>query len=352
VRDTLVYITRVDRELELAQGRAVNSSMASMRLRMLIPGAELARSVDVRLVPFARFLQDPTLAHLQNVRVLVIGKLSVGEVEALGDAGRDRLFDAIGRSGHRVFADFSDNYPAFGGAKVAQLADYQARMGAAATFTVPCNALAEAIGPQAQRGIHVIEDPYETPEQPARFAPEKEMLRLCWFGSAYEPHLVEGAFAAIAAAQAGRRLRLEFLALASRAPMARQLEARMREANPAAEVRFVEWSFDAVARALRDCDLVVLPQDAASPWGRCKSHNRLVQAIRAGRVAVASAIPAYVELAGCAEIDDDLPAALARALAQPNVALDKLIAGQALVRERFSPEHIAARWASVLGLSI
>jgi len=354
VRDTLAYITRVDRELELAPGSAVNSSMASMRLRMLIPGAELARRVNlsVRLIPFARFLQDPALAHLENVRALVIGKLSVGEVAALGDAGRDRLFDAVGRCGHPVFADFSDNYPAFGGANVAQLADYQTRMGAAATITVPCQALAEAIGAQAQRGIHVIEDPYETPEQPARFAPEEALLRLCWFGSAYEPALVEGAFGAIAAAQPARRLRLEFLALASRAPMARQLETRMRAANPAAEVRFAEWSFDAVARALRDCDVVVLPQDAASAWGRCKSHNRLVQAIRAGRVAVASAIPAYVELAGCAEIDDDLPAALARALAQPRAALDKVVAGQALVRERFSPAHIAERWASVLGLSV
>jgi glycosyltransferase involved in cell wall biosynthesis len=350
VRDTLVYITRVDRELELAPGSAVNSSMASMRLRMLIPAAELARSVAVRLVPFARFLQDPALAHLHAVRALVIGKLSVGEVEALGDAGRDRLFDAIQRCGHPVFADFSDHYPAFGGAHVAQLADYQTRMGAAATITVPCQALAQAIGPQARHGIHVIEDPYETPEQPARFAPESAALRLCWFGSAYEPQLVEGAFQALAAAQPRRRLRLDFLALRSRAPLARQLEARMRAANPASEVHFIEWSFDAVARALRDCDVVVLPQDAASPWGRCKSHNRLVQAIRAGRVALASAIPAYVELAGCAEVDDDLPAALARALAQPQAALDKLVAGQALVRERFAPARIAARWADVLGL--
>ncbi|MDX1377024.1 MAG: hypothetical protein R3357_15765 [Burkholderiales bacterium] len=350
MRDTLVYVTRVEREVELTPQGGVSTSMASMRLRMLIPGAELARRATVRLLPFARFLQDPALAHLQGVRAVVIGKLSVGEVEALGDAGRDRLFDAIRRSGHAVFADFSDNYPAFGGPHVAQLADYQARMGAAAVLTVPCAALAEAIGAQAKRGIHVVEDPYETPEQPARFAPGAGRLRLCWFGSAYEPAVVEGAFEALAHAQPERSLRVDFLALASRAPMARQLEARMRAVHPASEVRFIEWSFESVARALAECDLVVLPQDAGSAWGRCKSHNRLVQAIRAGRVALASAIPAYMELAQFAQVDDDLPAALEAALAQPQAALEKVRAGQALVRSRFAPAHIAARWASVLGL--
>ena len=351
MRDTLVYVTRVDREVELTPAGGVSTSMASMRLRMLIPGMALARTVTVKLVPFARFLQDPALAQLQRVRAVVIGKLSVGEVGALGDAGRDRLFDAIARCGHPLFADFSDNYPAFGGPQAAQLADYQTRMGAAATLTVPCAALAEAIGPQARRGIHVIEDPYETPEQPARFAPEDGRLRLCWFGSAYEPQRVEGAFAALAAAQPRRRLQVDFLALAERAPMARQLEARMRAAHGASEVRFTAWSFDAVARALDACDVVVLPQDAHSPWGRCKSHNRLVQAIRAGRVAVASAIPAYRELADFAQVDDDLPAALEAALAQPAAAREKVVAGQACVRERFAPAHIAARWAQVLGLA-
>jgi len=352
VRDTLAYITRVDRELELGPGSAVNSSMASMRLRMLVPGAELARSIRVMLIPFARFLQDPALAALQNVRAIVIGKLSVGEVEALGDAGRDRLFDALRRCGHALFADFSDNYPAFGGPHAAQLADYQSRMGEAAALTVPCRALAQAIGAQAKHGIHVIEDPWETPERPARFAPEADALRLCWFGAAYEPEVVEGAFAALAKAQPKRSLRVEFLALGTRAPMARQLEARMRAVNAASMVRFHEWSFDAVARSLADCDCAVLPQDSRSPWGRCKSHNRLVQAVRAGRVALASAIPSYVELADCALVDDDLPAALGAALEQPAAALQKVVAGQSLVRERFSPQHIAARWAEVLGLKI
>jgi glycosyltransferase involved in cell wall biosynthesis len=350
VRDTLAYITRVDRELELTPQTPIASSMASMRLRMLIPGAELARRVNVRLVPLARFLGDPALSPHENVRAVVIGKLSVGEVKALGGAGRDQLFAALARCPHPVYADFSDNYPAFGGPDEAQLLDYQVRMGAAATLTVPCQALAEGIGAQATRGIHVIEDPYESSERPIRFAPPEDELRLCWFGAAYEPRVVEGAFVSIAKAQTARRLRVDFLALAGRAPMASQLRARLREVHPAAEVRFSAWSFAAMARALAECDVVVLPQDAESAWGRGKSHNRMVEAIRAGRLAVASAIPSYLELAACAQVDDDLPAALAAALAAPSAMLDRLRTGQALVRERFAPQRIAARWAEVLGL--
>ena len=350
MRDTLAYITRVDRELQLTPQTPIASTMASMRLRMLIPGAELAHRANVRLVPLARFLEDPALAAHANVRAVVIGKLSVGEVKALGDAGRDRVFAALARCPHPLFADFSDNYPAFGGPDEARLLDYQSRMGAAATLTVPCRALADGIGPQAKRGIHVVEDPYESPERPIRFAPPDDELRLCWFGAAYEPRLVEGAFVAIAEAQRARRLRVDFLALAERAPMARKLESRLREVHPAVEVRFSAWSPAAMARALEDCHVVVLPQDAKSAWGRGKSHNRLVEAVRAGRLAVASAIPSYLELADCAQVDDDLSAALDAALAAPEAMLDKLGTGQARVRERFAPQRIAARWAEVLGL--
>jgi len=351
VRDTVIYITRIDREMELVPGSPIYSSMASMRLRMLIPAGELARSATVRLVPIANFLRDAKLRTIENVRAVVIGKLSVSEVRKLGEQGRAGLFAAIERCKHPVFADISDNYPAFGSADAPQLLEYQTRMGALATLTVPCSALAEEIRGQARRGVHVIEDPFESPELPVRFAPSDGELRLCWFGAAYEPQLVERAFVALAQAQLGRRLRVDFLAHASRAPMARQLAERLGAVHRASDVRFVEWSLQHVARSLADCDVVVLPQDAHSPWGRCKSHNRLVHAIRAGRVAVGSAIPSYLELSDYAQIDDDLPAALRAALAQPGAALQKVRAGQAYVQARFAPTRIAARWASVLGLA-
>lgn len=351
MRETLIYITRIDRELELVPGTALYSSMASMRLRILIPAAELAQRVAVKLVPLGQFLDNAKRSTSGDVRAVVIGKLSVADVEKLGAAGRARLFDAITQCGARVFADFSDNYPAFGTASAPQLLDYQTRMAALTTLTVPCNALAEELRAQARHGVHVVEDPFESPEMPARFAPRDGELRLCWFGAAYEPRLVEQAFVSLAQAQPGRRLRVDFLALASRAPMARQLADRMGAVHRASEVRFVEWSLDNVERALADCDVVVLPQDPHSPWGRCKSHNRLVHAIRAGRVALGSAIPSYLELSDAAQIGDDLAAALHAVLEQPAAALEKVRAGQAQVRSRFAPTRIAARWASVLGLA-
>jgi glycosyltransferase involved in cell wall biosynthesis len=351
VRDTVIYITRIDREMELVPGSPIYSSMASMRLRMLIPAGELARTATVKLVPIANFLRDAALARFDNVRAVVIGKLSVSEVETLGAQGRAGLFDAIERCGHPVFADISDNYPAFGSASAPQLLEYQTQLGARATLTVPCSALAEALQAQAQRGVHVIEDPFESPEAPARFAPSDGELRLCWFGAAYEPELVERAFVALAQTQSERRLRVDFVTHASRAPMARQLADRLRAVHHASDVRFVEWSLQNVTRSLADCDVVVLPQDSGSPWGRCKSHNRLVHAIRAGRVAVGSAIPSYRELSDYAQIDDDLAAALRAALEQPEAALQKVRAGQAHVQTRFAPARIAARWASVLGLA-
>jgi glycosyltransferase involved in cell wall biosynthesis len=124
----------------------------------------------------------------------------------------------------------------------------------------------------------------------------------------------------------------------------------LRAVHPEFRVRHVEWSLRARADAIAGADLVVLPQDAASMWGTVKSHNRLVEAIRGGRFAIAPPVPAYVELSEYSRIGDDLANAIEWALGHPDEVLSRLDAGQAYVAQRFSPERIGAQWARVLGL--
>lgn len=345
----LAYVVRTDRVREVKPGQAAFSPLASLRLRVLIPAAELARRWAVRLVPFEQFLEDPALRALGTPQAVVIGKLSVAEVETMAWR-RERLFESIRACPCPVFADFSDNYAALGAARSAALVEYQDRMAALVPLTVPCAALAEQLRAQAAHGVHVIEDPYELEEAPAEFSPPADELRLCWFGASYDADLVQGAFVALAQGLRATRLRLDLVAAPTSRAFAAQMSARLAAVHPQAAARFVEWSPAASAAALAAADLVVLPQDTSSPWGRAKSHNRLVQAIRAGRVALASPIPSYLELAAFACVGEDLASLAQHALARRTEVLERVRAGQAHVRERFAPQRIAQRWAEVLRL--
>jgi glycosyltransferase involved in cell wall biosynthesis len=120
--------------------------------------------------------------------------------------------------------------------------------------------------------------------------------------------------------------------------------------RPAAGLRLREWSPEATWQAIGDCDLVVLPQDHRSPWGVVKSHNRLVEAIRGGRVAVASPIPSYRELADYAWVGEDLGEGVAWALANPREAVARVARGQDYIQQRFAPELIGRKWLQVLGV--
>jgi hypothetical protein len=345
----LAYVVRIDRPRELLPGQAPFSPMASLRLRTFIPGSELARRLKVVLVPFDQFLEDPGLATLGSVRAAVIGKLSVSEVETMAWR-RDGLFNAVQQCPYPLFADFSDNYAALGHSRSPLLVDYQARMASLVSLTVPCAALAEQLRPQAAYGVEVVEDPYELAEMPAVFAPQHDALRLCWFGASYDAESLSDSFVSIAASLRAKRLRVDFVTAPAHRYFPAQLAGQLSAVHPSAELRFIEWSPSNVATALQDCDLVVLPQDPRSEWARGKSHNRLVQAIRAGRIALASAIPSFVELADFACVGDDLPTLAHYALAHRSELLERVRAGQAYVRGRFAPERIAARWAEVLGL--
>jgi glycosyltransferase involved in cell wall biosynthesis len=212
--------------------------------------------------------------------------------------------------------------------------------------------LRERLAAHSLHGITVIEDPYESEHaREPRLAPGP-VLRLAWFG-AFAPVLrpfLEAQFAAIARALGKRPVELAFVTSPTRAAIVHDMARALKEVNPAFRVRHVAWSLSDAARELENADIVVLPQDVDSDWGRVKSHNRLVESIRAGRFAIASPIPAYLEMAQYAWVGADLASGLEWALTNRMAAVERVRAGQAYVAERFEPARIAAKWADVLDI--
>jgi hypothetical protein len=349
----VAFVVDVEEPYFLGTGERFESNQASMRLRVAIPARELARRVSVCLVPIDYFAGDPRLSALGTVRAIVVGKAPVrffAEQPQRADALVSWVETMASRQ--RVVVDFSDDLAA-AAAMYSQpaLIDFQRRLLRACPATVSSNALRERLAREASYPISVIEDPYEAADAKApRFVPGAT-LRLLWFGVFGPPlrALVEEQFATIARRITGRPLELVFVTYAFQASLVAEVATVLREINPDFRVRHVAWSVETTASELERADLVVLPQDAGA-WGRVKSHNRLVEAIRAGRFAIVSPIPSYLELENYAWVGEDLSAGVEWALNHPGEVERRLIAGQAYVAQRFAPARIAEKWAQALGI--
>lgn len=349
----VAFVADVAQRRRLAPEDQLHSDLASARLRLAIPARQLAGRIPVWLVPFGEFIERPRLDHLGRAHAVVVGKLSSREV--VEREGQLRLLVAALRERPcaRQFADVSDHYAGFAKASKAPfLAQYQRSLGRACELIVPTAALARALRRDARCGLHVVEDPFETPAaQPVR-AWSGGPLRLAWFGSisALTLPLIDAGLRELAASFPGQEIRVEIVAQAMARSAVLAIGQRLRPAYPRFCVAFTDWSLAATDAAIEHAHFVWLPQETRQSWGQVKSHNRLVSAIRGGRLALAAPIPAYRELAAYAWVGEPLSAGLRWALAHPQEALARVREGQGYVEQRFSPEVIGRRWAQVLGL--
>jgi glycosyltransferase involved in cell wall biosynthesis len=232
------------------------------------------------------------------------------------------------------------------------LSDWQDALLRNCHITVTCNALRDSLAARAARGITVIEDPYEAAGLSPWRAPGGNPIRICWFGntaSATLPSLAHALETTLARfPDAGFTIEL---VTAVRWDMVRALAERLAAARPGLEFLLTEWSLATMWRALERCDFALLPHDRADPWVQGKSHNRLVAAIAAGRFALASPIPSYLELRDYAWVEDDLASGIAWAVLNPEAARERVARGQAHVERHFSPLAIAEKWARALDFS-
>jgi len=351
----VAFIAEFDQLRRVAPGQRLYSRLGSTRLRVLIPAEELARLLPVCVVPLARVVGALRPDGLGSPCAIVLGKLAARKVAAM-TRELDRWLDWIAARARTtpIFADLSDDYAAHAPAfREPFLAEYQHRLAETCTLVVPCEALREALAPRARRGIVVIEDPYESiAAQPVRVA-RSTPLRLCWFGNLGELNvgLLARELRAVALDEAGQAMHFQLVADESSRQLVGQVARAVVEVNPRCTVTFTPWSLAATRAGIDASDFVLLPQDYESAWGRVKSHNRLVEAIRGGRLAVASPIPAYQELSQYAWVGGSLAAGLRWARDHPEEAVQRVEAGQAYVEARFSPRVVGQKWAHALGVA-
>jgi hypothetical protein len=192
---------------------------------------------------------------------------------------------------------------------------------------------------QFGRSSAIIEEPMEYPRLAPRFSP-KWPLQILWFGHSANYDTLFQALPDLAAARLGP------ISLTLVSNVAPDLARAGMSQLPDISLQFLPWTPTIQHRKMSDCDLVFIPS-IDSPQKQVKGHNRLVEAINGGRLAIAHPLPQYLELADFCLCAADYGASIRAALADPAAMLRRIADGQRYADGRFSQEAVAEKWRAL-----
>jgi predicted SAM-dependent methyltransferase len=320
----------------LRQGPAgPTSDMASARYRVLIPAQGLARlGHAVQLLTVAQTGALPPQARELDCDVMVLSKSYNPENE--------QLVRDLKARGVRVIVDFCDDHfahPSIG-------PHFRALAALADGLVAATDAMAAAIRTHTGRDALVVTDPVEGARREPRFAPRLPHLRLAWFG---HPSNIGGLIdkaPQLKALVARMPVRLTLVTESSQ--HTRDFAKAFGSFDPALAVELVPWSIEATWQALADADCVWLPI-AAMDKNTVKSPNRMIEALWAGRLVVAGALPSYQPFADLTPVGQDLAPAVMAALADPAAVERRIGEAQRRIARFHSSFACADLWARAAG---
>ena len=118
------------------------------------------------------------------------------------------------------------------------------------------------------------------------------------------------------------------------------------------QIRIIPWSNkdqpNQLQMVLENSDIVLVPSDPDDPAKQGVSHNRVVDAVRAGCIAIASPMPSYKEIEKVALIGDNIPKMLRKVIDNYDSFSANISQSREAVLERFSPDLNAKKWGDVI----
>lgn len=337
---------------------------AAVRLRTLIPAQAMqAIGHATSILSIKNELRIPNFAVPEGCQVAVFDQLYPFGSEQFYQVGAAMLdlITRFQRSGIKTAADIHDDHFHLPGRldyfhRLVQLVDIVI----ANTRGMKC-----IVSGHTNRPIEVIGDPCEGPHGEPSFAPEARRggrhgplrrflpwsdaprLKLVWFGhqsnltALYDlmPQLVSIA----------KRLPIQMTVVSGQeSGVEESCEIFNHYHGRRCRMVFIPWSLENTWRALRECDLCVIPVDMSNKSKSVKSANRLIETLRAGRFAVASPLPAYQEFSESAWIGESIPQGIEWALDHPAEVVERIRVGQLAIEQNYSPAAIAKQWERMM----
>lgn len=327
----------------------IASDMASARYRMLLPGRYLQgqrHAVEFHSVGLD-MTWDSYPRDSLDADVVIFSK-------SFNRANEDAASFA-GANGAKVIFDVSDNH--FINPELC--AHYRAMAALADRVTVPTEAMGKAALKYTGIVAAVIPDPVEGRGRPPSamrtagrrhfglFSSPREAVRLLWFGHPSNLPALLAVIPSLMVLTKEYPVALEIVT--SRNPLLEGLLSKHgTEASNNFRLTFSEWSPQAMENALERCDLAIIPGDPAGGRESVKSHNRLTEALWAGKYVVAHPLPAYQDFIDWAWISEDLVTGIKWALTHPDMVSSQVAQAQAFIKDNLSAENIGARWLEVI----
>ena len=313
------------RDAVFAYNTPLPDLVASIRVVALIPG----RFMGLRVLHFGPGTKASVFLDRHRPSALILTKAFDHSVVELAEAAVARGIPLIttlcdlhfsGESGHRNrrLCDLSQ-------AVVAQT-----------------TSMAEEVTRQFGKRCAIIEEAIEYPREQPSFAPGRP-LKLLWYGHSANHDTLAAGIAALAGGGLGP---ITFMIVSNMMPEFMNGGFPTQPKDMGFEV--VPWSIMAQYSALAWCDMVFIPS-SDMPDKRVKGHNRLVEAINAGRIAITYPLPQYRELSAYSFCDADYGASIGAALSDPAGALKRIADGQRYIDTRFACDAVADKWRQLIG---
>jgi hypothetical protein len=221
---------------------------------------------------------------------------------------------------------------------------YRTALTSADAVTAASTPLAKAVMDATGRQATVISDPYEGARGTPRWNPGGKLV-VTWFGNVINLPGLDHALGRLLAL----RIPIRLIVVTELAQTVLAWERfRRPELAPSIDLELREWSVEATAGALQECDAVLLPVEPGHSFYQAKGPDRMVEALWAGRCVAAHPIPAYEEFRDWAWVGEDIAAGLASAFSNPAAVVGRIAAAQEYISARYSPAAVAASWASLL----
>ena len=117
------------------------------------------------------------------------------------------------------------------------------------------------------------------------------------------------------------------------------------------KVDFIPWKPNLVEALIKDFDIVLIPTDTSNEAHKCKSPNRAVDAIAAGKFVITDNKDIYGPLekfVGFIGSPDKLNDVISSYEFNPEYHLENAKEAQAFIKEKFSDQVILEGWLEVL----
>jgi hypothetical protein len=330
-----------------------NFTSASSRLK-LIPALRSAEDLGLQPRLLSVDIDRPeVINHLGSPRICVIDKIMSNKYDRICGFAM-AILAAVTRlknQGALICLTYSDHHASSENV-VGSL--YRDLLIVSDIVVVPCQAMADAVSQTLNKRPRciVIEDPWQVREQGFTKWQEENPFRLAWFGNPSNVEYLCNELPRLMARAHGAKA-YELTVLARRESIQR-IDLVFTAAKAIRPWRLVPLEWDTrrqpqqLESVLGESHACLLPSNYSDKKKIGVSHNRMVDSIRSGCIAIASPMPSYTELKKVALISNDLAGTLNQLPAEYERLCAKYSSLRAHELLRFSPERNHEQWTNLL----